>query len=75
MMMVLEEPPPLTNEKPKTLTPSFGDLVRAVRVQANSPYQFPLTWRQAQEQQKNTMELCWEWRKEQFAKAVATRWE
>ena len=75
MMVVLEEPPPLTNKRPKTSTPSFRDLVRAVRVQANSPYQFPLAWRQAQEQQKNMMELCQEWRREQFTKAVTTRQE
>jgi len=73
MVAMETEPPPLTNKKPRASTPTFGDLVRAVRVWANGPYQYPLMWRQAQEQQTETMKLCDKWREEQFQWVVEKR--
>ncbi len=74
-MMPMEEPLPLTSLKPKPLTPSFGVLAQAVRVRTNLPYQFPLTWRRAQELKKNTMMTCQVWREEQFGHTMQKRRE
>src|SRR6266702_1731791 len=70
--MMMAEPHHPTRMTPKKSTPSFGELAKAVRIQANGPYQSPLAWWQSQQLQKNTMEQCQEWWEEQFQRAVTS---